>query len=152
MKPLTDSQMWRIVAKITQRQLGSSVFPNQSHIEMPVIRRAFCFAMACRCRPCSWKVIQAVPVNPFGLAYQKFRRSLESEYLNLFCAKGRSPYFCDPYRQVGYGADLVELRGPFMNSPVIPVQGKTMHGNDVYMGQHGLTLQILKKARVDGRH
>ena len=51
MKPLADSERGRVLVEVAQRQLRSAVFPQQTHVEMPIVGGPFGFAMTRGRRP-----------------------------------------------------------------------------------------------------
>ena len=53
--------------------------------------------------------------------------------LRVVGPEGRCTRFGNPHRQFGDGADLFNLGRPLLNLPVIPVERKTVYGNQVYL-------------------
>src|ERR1043166_7146139 len=68
---------------------------------------------------------------------------------STFGAEGRSTYFRNPDRQVCDVADLLKLVGPLVNGPMIPVERKTMHGDDVEAVQDALCFHVANECRID---
>ena len=99
----------------------------------------------------SRKIVQTVPVDSIHLALQQLGRALKSPLLHLFRPKGRYADFGDPDRQLRDGANLRNLVGPFVDRPMIPVEGKAVHGDDVEVVQDILLFQRLYKVGIDRR-
>jgi hypothetical protein len=62
-KPLADAQGGGIVDKLGRGGLRTAILPQQSKIEMAVIRRALSFPVAGGGRPSARKVVQTIPVD-----------------------------------------------------------------------------------------
>src|SRR5579883_346838 len=84
MEPLADPDVRREFGEPFQRGFWRSVFSNQPHVKVAIIRGSLRFAMPCRCRPGAGKIVQAVPMNPGHSPDEEFRGAIQSELLNLF--------------------------------------------------------------------
>ena len=119
---------------------------------MPVIGGALGLAVAGRRLPGARQVVEAVPVDARRLADQKLGRPLQAPDLDLLGAEGRDADLADPDRQVGDGADLVDLRRPFVDLPQVPVEREAVHGDRVDVVEHALVRQVADEAGIDRRH
>jgi hypothetical protein len=63
-KPLADTKGRRIVDKLRGGGFRATVLPQESKIEMAVIRRAFSFPVASCGRPGARKIVETLPVDP----------------------------------------------------------------------------------------
>ena len=63
------------------RQLGCSIFPENPHIVMTIIRASLGLFVPCSRRPGCRQVIEAVPVHTIYNRQEQFRRTLDSEQL-----------------------------------------------------------------------
>src|SRR4051812_32087250 len=105
MKPLANAQIRRVSVKMIEGFLRGSIFANQAHVEVPVVRGAFRFAMPRRGGPSAGQIEQAVPMDSRRLSDQQFRHSAEAEILNLFRSESRSADFRNPNRQIAHSPD-----------------------------------------------
>src|SRR3954467_9632807 len=96
MEPLANAERRRVGGEAPNRHLRGSVFAEKAHIEVPIVGRAFRFAMARGGGPCLWQVKQAVPMDAGRLADEKFRTSLEAEILHFFGAERGYADFRNP--------------------------------------------------------
>ena len=81
----------------------------------------------------------------------EIHRLSQSEELHFFRAERRHADFTDPDRELRDLADLLQFVGPFVNLPVIPVEWKSVHGHDVDLLEHTLSLHAANESRVDRR-
>src|ERR671912_443944 len=58
MEPLHDAHLRRVPTEVIERELGRSVFPDEAHVEVAVVRGAFRFAVARRRSPFTRQVEQ----------------------------------------------------------------------------------------------
>src|SRR5262249_34998637 len=49
------------------------------------------------------------------------------------------------------GADLIDLFGPVVYLPVVPVEREAVHGNNVYCVKHAMRAQKLNEVGINGR-
>src|SRR5215204_3945425 len=105
--------------------------------------------MARRGRPRARQVVQAVPMDAVDAAGEQFSRPEQAKLLHFLRAEGRNAYFRNPYRTIGHGAHFFELRGPLMNLPMVPVERKAMHRDDVHTLERAVAIERLDEARVD---
>ena len=94
------------------RQLRLSIFAKKTHIEVPVVGRAFALAVPRSRRPGSGEIEQAVPIHVIEPRHQQFRSLLQSELLHFFGAKRRNAYFRNPDRLWCDRLNLSELVRP----------------------------------------
>src|SRR5438270_2123717 len=149
MKPLADSQTRH---KGIRRKLWRTIFAKQAHIVVPVIRTTLCLFVAGGRGPRGGKVEEAIPVDPLRDWKQQLRRSLDAERLNLLSPEGRHARFGHPDGFVSYSPNLIKFLGPFMNGPVIPIQRKPMHRNNVHGIENAIAGHELHEFGIDGRN
>src|ERR1043166_4406890 len=100
MNPLANAGLRRVFRKASKGALGAAVFTQDSHIEMPVIRRSFRFSMPGGSGPRFRQIVKAVPVKPVGSPEKQFHGALQSPFLNLFGAKCRNAHLGYPDRKL----------------------------------------------------
>src|SRR4051794_32038569 len=109
MKPLTDPELRRVITEVSQRALGRTVFAQEPHVEMTVIRGTFGFAVTGGGGPGARQVEQAVPMNPIGPAEQQLSRATQAELLHFLGTEARDARFGDPNRKIRHCPDFREL-------------------------------------------
>src|SRR6476619_8639827 len=87
-------------------------------------------------RPRPGQIEEAVPMNPWSAAAQQLRRTLQAELLHFCGAEARYANFGNPHRERRHSLNLSQLVGPFVNTPVVPVEGKAMHRDYIHVAQH----------------
>src|SRR4051812_19308736 len=92
-EPLTDPDVRRVPGEMFGCELRRSVLAQKTHIEMPVIGRAFCLAVPCCGRPCTRQIIQTVPVDPRNVADQQISSPLNTPLLHLLSTEGGNSDF-----------------------------------------------------------
>src|SRR4051812_18497131 len=92
-KPLADSEFGHPLRKNMQRAFRVAVFPKQSHVEMPVIRRTFGFPVPGGGRPGTRQIVERIPVNSGNASGQQLGRSPEAEFLDLLRAEAGNADF-----------------------------------------------------------
>src|SRR3982750_2186540 len=105
--------------------------------------------MARRRRPGTRQIEEAVPVYPGPTSRQELRRPLQPERLHLVRAEGRYADFRDPDRQIGDRANLVDLRRPVVDLPVIPVEWKPVDRPRIDAIEHALIAHVRDEVRID---
>src|SRR3954471_22568182 len=97
MKPLADAESGRELAENPRGELRRAVFAQEAHVEMPVIRRPFRFAVSRGRRPGARQIIKAVPVQTIDASDEQLRGFAKTELLHFFRAKGRDARFRHPH-------------------------------------------------------
>ena len=152
MEPLADAELRRQPGEGFGGGLRRAVLAQDAHVEMPVIGGALGLAVPGRRLPGARQVIEAVPMDPRRLADEKLGRPFQSPDLDLLGAEGRDADLADPDRQVGDGADLVDLRRPFVDLPQVPVEREAVHGDRVDVVEHPLVRHVADEGGIDRRH
>src|SRR2546423_8546887 len=120
-------------------------------MKMTVVRRAFGLSVACGGRPSAGQIVKTIPMNTRGLADQEFRCAMQAEFLDFLGAERRYTCFGDPDGKMRYTADLAELFGPVVDHPMVPVERKTMHGENVQVLEYALRFHIEHEVGIDRR-
>src|SRR4051812_5745619 len=84
MKPLAESEVTRVLPELVQCGLWRAIFPQQPHVEMPVVGGAFSFLVPGRRLPGGGQVVEAVPVDPRRAANQELGGARQAPSLDLF--------------------------------------------------------------------
>src|SRR3954464_5293287 len=84
MKPLTEPEITRVLPEHVQCCLWRAIFPQQPHVEMPVVGGAFGFLVPGRRLPGGGQVVEAVPVDPRRAADQELGGARQAPSLDLF--------------------------------------------------------------------
>ena len=82
-------------------------------------------------------------------ADEQFRSSAQAKFLNFFRAEAGDANFGNPHRQISDSLDVTDSIRPFVNLPVIPIQGKSVHGDDIEMIQHAEALHPRDEFRIN---
>src|SRR4051812_1314242 len=151
MEPLANAKRRRELAENIERQFRRAVLAQQAHGKMPIIGRAFGFAMAGCGRPGAREVIKTVPMNARGFSAQEFSRASQAPGLHFFGPEARDAHLRDPDRERGNGPDLVELGRPIADLPQIPVKRESVYGEHVDLVEDALGAEVDDEARIDWR-
>src|SRR6185437_15270842 len=82
-------------------------------------------------RPAWRQVEKAIPVNSFRFAANQFEGSLKSESLHFLSAKRRGSHFEHPHRFSGNLGGFIKPAWPFVDRPMVPIQGETVYSHRV---------------------
>src|SRR5438105_14253800 len=101
-------------------------------------------------RPRPRQVVQAVPMHAFGSPDEQLGGAAQTELLYFLGPESRYAHFGHPHRKIGHLLDLADLVGPFMDSPMIPVERETVYGDHIHVIEHALHFYIPNKDRIHG--
>ncbi len=96
------------------------------------------------------EVEEAIPVNPIRLVDKQLGRSPQPKLLYLFSPEGRYAHLGDPNRKSRYSLDLSEFLGPFMDGPVVPIEGESVNRDHVYRVQYSLCFHVGYEIGING--
>src|SRR5437773_10920368 len=139
MEPLADAERWRVIGERTSRPFRRAVFPQEPHVEMPVIRGSLRLLVAGRRGPGLWQIEQAVPMDARHAVNQQFGGAVKTEFLHLLGTKARRADLGHPDWQIGHGSDLVDLLRPSVDRPQIPVERKAVHRDRIKLIEEALS-------------
>jgi hypothetical protein len=135
-----------------ERGFSRAIRADQSEIKMTIVSAAFTLLMASRRFPGRRQVHQAVPENALDLAEQEFGRSLQSKDLHFVGAKGRNAHLRHPNRQIGDRAHFLKFFGPVVDLPMVPIQGKAVHGDGIEVLEQAVAFQERKESGINRRY
>ena len=148
-KPLADTHR-RV--EMVQRGFWGAVSANQPEIEMPVIGAPFAFLVARRRFPRRGQIHEAVPEDAVHLPEQQLFRSLQAKHLHFVGTKRRDADLRHPDRQVRHCANFVQLFGPVIDLPMVPVERETMHRDGVEMVEQPIVFQQRDEDGINRRN
>src|SRR5690606_17167779 len=114
--------------------------------------RPFRLAVTGRGAPRHGQIVKAIPLDAGGAATKKLCRPVEAPDLHFFRPETRHPDFTYPERQIGNGADFLQLLWPFTDLPQVPVERKAMHRDRVEPLQNTEILHALHEAWINRRY
>src|SRR4029450_10710486 len=117
---------------------------------MPIIGGPFGLTMPGRGWPIARQIIQTVPVNTFDASAQKLGGPMQAKGLHLLGPKRGRASLGDPHWERRDSLNFLEFIRPFVNAPVIPVQGAAMPSDSIEVLEHALVAHIHNKHRVNG--